>query len=93
MAAAAQEQGTAQDANTIVLKVQCKHGSVQIRQGMESNFVELMSKFRAHAVKRQWMTAKQKCVLQVDGDAVDPEDGTPEELDLEDDMVVDVKIS
>lgn len=77
----------------MVLKVQCKHGSVQIRQGEASNFVELMSKFRDHAIKKQWMTAKQRCVLEFDGDTVDPARATPADLDeLEDGETMDVKI-
>lgn len=79
-------------ANTMVLKVQCKHGHVQIRQQIEGNFVELMQKFRAHAVEQKWAKKSSKMILECDGDAVDLKNSTPEEFELEDGMALDVLI-
>lgn len=79
-------------ANNLVLKVQCKHGHVQIRQQIDGNFVELMQKFRAYAVKQKWAKKSSKMILECDGDHVDLENSTPEEFDLEDGMALDVLI-
>lgn len=78
--------------NKMVLKVVCKHGNVQIRQQAGSNFVELMRKFREHAVQKGWAKRSSKMTLLCDDEHIDLEKNTPEDFDLEDDMVVDVRI-
>lgn len=76
----------------MVLKVQCKHGHVQIRQGADDNFVELMDKFRKYAVQQGWAQKKTKMILECDGDYVDLVNDSPGDFDLEDGMALDVLI-
>ena len=91
--AGAQSTGAAAAPKAMVLKVQCKHGAVQIRQGRDSNFEELLQKFTAHAQKQQWLHRGQRCVLQIDGEDVDVASKQPADFDLDEGEVVDVKIS
>jgi TPP-dependent indolepyruvate ferredoxin oxidoreductase alpha subunit len=85
-------EGLSGSEHSLVLKVQCKHGSVQIRQGKTANFEELLGKFEKYAVKKGWCTAKQKCILQFDGDSVEVLEDTPETLSIDSGEVLDVII-
>jgi hypothetical protein len=78
--------------DTYVLKVCCKHGSVQIRQGQRDNFVKLYEKFKKYAMDQQWAKASTKLRLKCDDDDVDIEQNTPEDFDLEDGMTIDVEM-
>lgn len=87
----AQGTGTeAPEGETYVLKVSCKHGSVQIRQGKSDNFVTLHAKFQKYAMEQQWAKASTKLHLQCDDEDVDLEKHTPDDFDLEDNMIIDV---
>jgi glycine/D-amino acid oxidase-like deaminating enzyme len=79
--------------NARVLKVQCQHGSVLIRQGGTANFEELLAKFVKYAVEKGWCTENAKCTLQFDGDDVDVSGNTPEGLGINDGEVLDVLIA
>jgi len=78
--------------NTMVLKAQCKHGQVQIRQGADDNFVEFMEKFRKYAIQKGWAQKKSKMILECDGDHVDLAKNSPDDFDLEEGMALDVLI-
>jgi hypothetical protein len=78
-------------AGGLVLKVQCRHGSVQIRQGKTDNFKALLQKFVAYAETKGWANKGQKLTLQFDGDVI-ADTSTPEELAMEDAEAIDVAI-
>lgn len=75
---------------TYVLKVSCKHGSVQIRQGKEENFVTLYEKFKKYAIQQKWAQASTMLRLTCDDEDVDIKENKPDDFDLEDGMTVDV---
>jgi hypothetical protein len=77
---------------TLVLKVTCKHGSVQIRQGRGDNFVTLQDKFKKYAMEQQWATRTTKLRLICDDDDINIEENTPDDFDLEDGMIIDVEM-
>ena len=91
--AASKQAGGGQADGLLVLKVQCHAGHVHIRQKPDGNFMELMQKFKAHAEKQGWASPGQRLALKFDGDDIDPEGSSPEELDIENEEVLDVTIT
>lgn len=84
--------GHAPGVETYVLKVTCKHGSVQIRQRKDDNFVTLHDKFRKYAIEQRWATESTNLHLTCDDEDVDVKANTPDDFDLEDGMTIDVVI-
>lgn len=82
--------GPADEADgALVIRVQCKQGSVQIRQQREENFEELLQKFLKYAVEHKWCSRGAACKLQFDGDGIDPTSDTPEGLDMDTGEAID----
>jgi hypothetical protein len=88
----------------LVLKVQCKAGSVQIRQPKRAALAPLLEKFTAYAAQHGWgadaasgkggtksklSKAAVRWRLQYDGDDVHADKDTPEGLELEEGDVLD----
>jgi hypothetical protein len=75
--------------DTLILKVSCKFGSVQIRQGRCDTFQSLRDKFRKHALKQKWATHETNIRLECDDEVVDANKNTPQDFDLEDGMTIE----
>ena len=86
--------GPADDADgALVIKVQCKHGSVHIRQPREAHFEELLQKFLKYATEHKWCARGAACTLKFDGDEIDAANDTPEGLGMDTGEAIDALLS
>ncbi|PNW79150.1 hypothetical protein CHLRE_09g402367v5 [Chlamydomonas reinhardtii] len=95
-AAAAAAAAQPAEADRVKLKLQWgpnKDGSVMLRTVKSDPICKLLDRFRALAAERRLCADPKKIKFMLDGDdlAKTP-NTTPEDLDLEDDMIIDVKL-